>query len=102
MFSTWPDLLPFLPGARRCRGIGVSLVHHLASSRDVVALKMGGRSGLGRTVRAGLAVRGRISYESSQHEGSGALTSASRITITASAMASINHVLLEITNRGRF
>src|ERR1700745_3855410 len=61
MFSTWPDLLPFLTGARRCRGFGGSLVHRLAYSSDVVAFKMGRRSGLGRTVRAGLAVRGRIS-----------------------------------------
>ena len=37
------------------------LVHRLAYNRDVVAFKMGRRSGLGRTVRARLAVRGRIS-----------------------------------------
>jgi hypothetical protein len=39
----------------------VSLVYRLLNLLGFVAFKMGRRSGLGRTVRAGLAVGGRIS-----------------------------------------
>src|SRR6201987_201770 len=46
------------------------LVYRLAYNDDIVAFKMGRRSGLGRTVRAGLAVRGRISKSIRNRSGS--------------------------------
>src|ERR1700741_5604637 len=70
-----------------------SLVHRLAYNSDVVAFKMGRRSGLGRTVRAGLAVRGRIS-KSIRNRSGGSRTAAGPFSTQPPSAAASSLVFL--------